>query len=230
MTTAEVKGLQECADSHEQKEKRSEAKKQRGDGASCLTDFNLLRARVEYAEKWVESHEKVLDWLTAANDTRRAAVRVLRYEQLAESPCTCQRLLTFAFGDAMRAGGLLVPEDEVFEACRYKPAPCTESRRSLGYSRPKEASVPATAVVIRAVSGDIRNWRCTMHHAPCTTAPPHHRTTAPPHHRTTASPHHRITASPHHRITAPRQHTTAAQHHISTPHHSMRATPLALLT
>ena len=126
MTTAEVKGLQECADSHEQKEKRSEAKKQRMDGASCLTDFNLLRARMEYAENWVESHEKMLDRLTAANDTRRAAVRVLRYEQLAESPCTCQRLLTFAFGDARRAGGLLVPKDEVFEACRYKPAPCTE--------------------------------------------------------------------------------------------------------
>lgn len=189
LKTADVKGLRACADSHEQKEKRDEVKKQRLDSAGCLTDFNLLRARMEFADKWVETHEDILDWLTAQTDTtRRAAVRVLRYEQLSESPCTCRKLLTFAFGDARQAGELLVPSDEVLESCRYKPAPCTESgaangtesRRSLGYSRPKEASVPATAVVIRAVSGDIRNWRCTMHHEPCTVAPSHRGTTAPP--------------------------------------------------
>ena len=144
LTTAEVGTLQRCAamKGHEVLVNR----------ASTCEGFNLMRARMDYADKWVQSHERLLDHdLNKYGEMARKSVRVLRYEQLAETPCTCEKLLSWAFADSKTEGKFLVPKQEMVEACRYTPARC-DDRRRLGYRRPAEGDPrhpPSSAVVIQ---------------------------------------------------------------------------------
>ena len=83
LTIAEIGTLQQCSTKkgHELLVNK----------ASTCEGFNLMRARVDYTDKWVQSHERLLEQdLKKYGEIGRNSVRVIRYEQLAEAPCTCE--------------------------------------------------------------------------------------------------------------------------------------------